>query len=36
MLAYEMDIQINADKLIKNETPSCGFTSVGLKWGENS
>ena len=29
-------IKFNSKKLIKSETPSCGFASVGLKWGHNS
>ena len=29
-------IKFNFYKLIKIETPSCGFTSVGLKGGQNS
>ena len=29
-------IKFNSKKLIKSETPSCGFTSVGIKGGQNS
>ena len=29
-------IKFNSDKLIKSETPSCSFASVGLKGGQNS
>ena len=29
-------IKFNSEKLIKSETLSCGFTSVGLKGGQNS
>ena len=29
-------IKFNSDKLIKSETSSCGFASVGLKGGQNS
>ena len=26
----------NSKKLVKSETPSCGFTKIGVKGGENS
>ena len=26
----------NSEKLVKSETPSCGFTKVGVKVGEDS
>ena len=29
-------IKYNFEKLIKSETPSCGFASVGLEGGQNS
>ena len=29
-------IKFNSEKLIKSETPSCGFASIGLKGGQNS
>ena len=29
-------IKFNSEKLIKSETPSCSFASVGLKGGINS
>ena len=29
-------IKYNSKKLIKSETSSCGFASVGLKGGQNS
>ena len=29
-------IKFNSEKLIKSETPSCDFVSVGLKGGINS
>ena len=28
-------LNFNFDKLVKRETPLCGFAKVGLKWGEN-
>ena len=26
----------NSEKLVKSETPSCGFAKIGVKGGENS
>ena len=33
---FKSMIKFNSKKLIKSETPSCGFAIVGLEGGQNS